>query len=145
MSEWKPVNSRFTGFTGIMAWQLEQGKIPGENGGGGTSSCSECVPAAARGYRDSDAVISSSCPAPHAASMVRGANPSAKIPNPNRLSWRHLNIEASTGDHMLHFADPHGLKNLEPLSDDPGQIRVHRKTKVGVFRECRQEGGPGQR
>src|SRR5262249_20152595 len=90
--------------SGVMpAWQLEQGKMPSENGGGGTSTLSG--PVAEGVFRPSAA--------------TSRANPDST--DSAAAAMRRLLYTAQL-HHALNLAQPHGLEEMQALADDARQI-----------------------
>src|SRR5579863_2050549 len=98
-------SSRRLRSTGMPEWQLEQGKIPSENGGLGTSRRSETL--AAEGALPLSAAGN---PRPDSTRM-------RQMPAPAGMPVRHHSLRTAQLHHALDFAQPHCLEQLQAVSD----------------------------
>src|ERR1035441_7222540 len=84
--------------------------MPSENGGGGTSRCSE-------------GLVATGGLVPSAAS--RTSPDSARTMAIARLRTAHLH-------HALNLAQPHGLEELQAVADDARKVQRYRVSGVGM-------------
>src|SRR6266571_3651830 len=128
-------NCRRVRFGGMsLLWHCVHGKIPSENGGGGTSTR---WPGAAGGCdavraATGTAAGAATCAPPPAVMFTASAIATAQPTSVTTLRM-HLTHRA------LHLAQPHGLKHLQPLPDHRGDVQGDGGTHLRIGGAVRQQ------